>query len=127
MRGDVVYRVYAVHEGREKDDFFAAFRSVAEAEAEIAKLCTREINGRNWAEQYHNRGFVIREVVVETDFQNPALPKPRDKYAVKYTRKSNGPGIIESTIAGSRERGHRELTYRRGGARRRGVVVPIPR
>src|SRR5438876_7435876 len=98
MRDDVVYRIYGVHEGREKDYFFGAFRTVAEAEAEIAKLRAREMNGRNWAEQYHNRGFVIREVVVETDFEIPPLPKPRDKYAVKGTRKANGPGIIDSTI-----------------------------
>jgi hypothetical protein len=98
MRGDVVYRVYGVHEGREKDYFLGAFRSVAQAEAELAKLRAREMNGRNWAEQYHNQGFVIREVAVETDFEIPPLPKPRDRYAIKGTRKSNGPGIMESTI-----------------------------
>jgi hypothetical protein len=98
MRGDVVYRVYALHEGREKDYFFGAFRTADEAEAQIANLCTREINGRNWAEQYHNRGFVVREAVVTTDFERPSLPKPRDKYAVKGTRKANQPGTIDSTV-----------------------------
>jgi hypothetical protein len=39
MRGDVVYRVYGVHEGRAKDVFFGAFRSHVDAEAEVAKLC----------------------------------------------------------------------------------------
>jgi hypothetical protein len=38
MRGDVVYRIYGVHEGREEDSFFGAFRTVAEAEAAIAGL-----------------------------------------------------------------------------------------
>jgi hypothetical protein len=66
MRGDVVYRVCGVHEGREEDHFFGAFRTVAVAEVEIAKLRLREVNGRNWAEQYYNRGFVIRQTVVET-------------------------------------------------------------
>jgi hypothetical protein len=98
MRGDVVYRVYGLHEGREKEYFFGTFRSAAEAEAEIAKLRAREMNGRNWAEQYHNRGFVIRETLVETDFEIPPLPKPRDKYAVKGTRKANRPGTWDSTI-----------------------------
>lgn len=79
MRGDVVYRLYGVHEGREKDTFFGAFRTVDEAQTEIAKLVTREMNGRNWAELYHDRGFVVREVVVDTDFEIPAEPKPRDK------------------------------------------------
>ncbi len=98
MRGDIVYRVYALHEGRQKDYYFGAFRSVAEAEAEIAQLRAREMNGRNWAEQHHNRGFVIREAIVETDFQVPPRPKPRDKYAVKGTRKANRPGTWDSTI-----------------------------
>src|SRR4051794_29517316 len=98
MRGEVVYRVYALHEGREKDFFFGAFHSPAEAEAEIVKLRAREMNGRNWAEQYHNRGFVIREVPVETDFEIPSRPKPRDKYAVKGSRKGNRTGTWDSTI-----------------------------
>lgn len=91
MRGDVVYRIYGVNEGREKDCFFGAFRTIAEAEAEIAKLRVREMNGRSWAEQYHNRGFVIRETVVQTDFEIPPRPKPRDRYFVRGTQK-NQPG-----------------------------------
>src|SRR5438270_4332158 len=98
MRGDVVYRVYGLHDGRERDFFFGAFRSAAEAEGDIAKLRSREMHGRNWAEQYHNRGFVIREAVVETDFEIPAEPKPRDKYAVKASRKPNTPGTWDSTV-----------------------------
>jgi len=98
MRGDIVYRVYALHEGREKDYFFGAFRSVADAEGEIAKLRAKQINGRNWAEQYHNRGFVIRQAVVETDFEIPPVPKPRDKFAVKATRKVYNPGVVPSTV-----------------------------
>jgi hypothetical protein len=98
MRGDIVYRVYGLHEGRQKDFFFGAFRSRSEVDAEVAKLRAREMNGRNWAEQYPNRGFVIREVVVETDFEIPTQPKPRDKYAVKGSRKANQPGTIDSTI-----------------------------
>ncbi|OWK45718.1 hypothetical protein [Fimbriiglobus ruber] len=98
MRDDVVYRIYARHDGREKDYYFGAFRSIAETEAEIAKLRAREMNGHNWAEQYHNRGFVIRKVVVETDFEIPLRPKPRDKYTVKDTPKANQPGAWASTI-----------------------------
>jgi hypothetical protein len=85
MRGDLVYRIYGIHEGREKDYFFGAFRTVDEAEAEIAKLRVREMNGRNWAEQYHNGGFVTRETVVQTDFEIPPRPKPRDRYFVRDT------------------------------------------
>jgi hypothetical protein len=50
MRGDIIYRIYGVHEGREKDCFFGAFFTNAEAEGKIAKLLAREMNGRNWAE-----------------------------------------------------------------------------
>lgn len=98
MRGDVVYRIYGIHQGREKDHFFGAFRTCAEAEAKIAKLRIQEMNGRNWAEQYHNRGFVIREAIVQTDFEIPPRPKPRDRYFVRGTRKENRPGTWESTI-----------------------------
>jgi hypothetical protein len=41
MRGDIIFRVYGVHEGREADSFFGAFRSRAEAEARIAELAAQ--------------------------------------------------------------------------------------
>jgi hypothetical protein len=89
MRDDVVYQIYGVHDGRETDCYFGAFRNVAAAEAEIAKLLVRVMNGRNWAEQYHNLGFVIRETAVQTDFNIPPSPKPRDRYFVRGTPKEN--------------------------------------
>jgi len=98
MRGDIVYRVYGLHQGREKDHFFGAFRSRSEADAEIAKLSTKETNGQNWAQQYHNKGFVVRETLVAVDFEIPSRPKPRDKYVVKGTPKPNRPGTWDSTI-----------------------------
>jgi len=98
MRGDIVYRVYGLHERREKDSFFGAFRSRSEADAEIEKLCAMEMNGRNWAKQYHDKGFVIRETVVAGDFEIPSQPKPRDKYVVKSLSKPNRPGTWDSTI-----------------------------
>jgi hypothetical protein len=106
MRGDIVYRVYGLHEGRDEDLFFGAFRSHAEAEAEIAKLCAREMNGRNWADQYHNRGFVIRETIVDVDFEIPSCPKPRDKYCIKGSQKPNRPGTWDSTIVEVFRRSH---------------------
>src|SRR5262245_14820151 len=98
MRGDIVYRVYGLHEGREKDHFFGAFQSRSEADAEIAKLCAMEMDGRNWAKQYHNQGFVVRETAVAVDFEIPSRPKPRDKYFVKGSPKANRPGTWDSTI-----------------------------
>lgn len=98
MRGDVVYRIYGAHEGREQDFYLGAFRTVGEAEAEIAQLRQREMNGRNWAEQHHNRGFVIRETFVQTDFEIPPQPKPRDRYFVRSTPKKNRPGTCDSAI-----------------------------
>jgi len=98
MRGDIVYRVYALHEEREEDYFFGALRSTSEAEAEIANLMAKEMDGRNWADRYHNRGFVIREAVVDTDFEIPSRPKPRAKYAIKGSPKVYRPEEWPSTI-----------------------------
>lgn len=96
MRGDVVFRVYGCHEGREHDSCFGTYRTEEEARSEIAKLQAREMNGKNWAAQYHNKGFVVRPVVVETAFELPSLPKPRDAYAVKVTKR-NAPGTWDSS------------------------------
>ena len=98
MRGDIVYRVYGVHDNREEDSFFGAYRTVSEAEARIESLCAKEMNGKNWAKQYHNRGFVIRSVEVDTDFEILTLPKPRDHYFASASRKPNRPGTWDSTI-----------------------------
>ena len=38
MRGDVVHSVYGIHKGRETDTYFGTFRTVADAEAAIARL-----------------------------------------------------------------------------------------
>jgi hypothetical protein len=96
MRGAIVHSVYGVHEGRETDTHFGTYRTLAEAEASIERLLDRR--ERDWQEQYHNRGFVIRQVVVENDFQIPPLPKPRDKYVAQGTAKPNRPGTWDSTI-----------------------------
>jgi hypothetical protein len=98
MRGDIVFRVYGLHEGRPADTFFGAFRSRSEAEAQIAKLAAKTMNGGNWADQYHNRGFVVREHVVSTDFELPSRPKPRDNYTVKTSARPNRPGTWDSTV-----------------------------
>jgi hypothetical protein len=97
MRGDVVYRVYGVHEGRAEDQVFGAFRSQAEADDEVVKLAAREMHGENWASRYHDQGFVVRAHVVDTDFEIPTRPKPRDRYAIKTSDKPNGAGISSST------------------------------
>lgn len=97
MRGDVVFRVYGCHEGRERDVGFGTYGTEQEARAQIATLQAREMNGKNWAAQYHNNGFVVRPVVIETDFEIPSLPKPRDAYAVKVTDRANAPGTWDSS------------------------------
>jgi len=96
MRGDVVHRVYGVHGGREADACFGTYRSVAEAKEAIDRLLRD--HGESWAKKYHDKGFVIRETAVETDFQIPPLPKPRDKYVVKGVAKPNRPGTWDSTV-----------------------------
>jgi len=98
MRGNIVFRVYGVHEGRAADSFFGAFQTRGEAEAEIVKLGARQMHDQNWAARYHNKGFVIREHTVATDFEIPSRPKPRDKYIVHTSAKPNAPGILDSTL-----------------------------
>ena len=97
MRGDVVFRVDGCHEGRERDVGFGTYRTDEEARAVIAKLQAREMGGENWAARYHNKGFVVRPVVVDTDFEVPSLPKPRDAYAVRITQRPNAPGTWDSS------------------------------
>jgi len=98
MRGDIVYRVYGLHEGREKDHYFGTFRSRSEADEQVATLCATEMHGKNWAQQYHNRGFVVRETVVDVAFEIPTSAKPRDRYVVKGSPKPNQPGTWDSTV-----------------------------
>lgn len=115
MRGDIVFRVYGVHGGRGKDTYFGAFRTRAEAEAHIVELGAREMHGRNWAAQYHDQGFVIREHAVDTDFEPPSRPKPRDKYFVEGTPKPNAPGTWDSTLV--------EVFRRHGASERERVCI----
>jgi hypothetical protein len=91
LRGDIIYQVYGVHEGREEDMFWGSFRTLQEAQAEVEKIKLREIDGQNWAAKYHNKGFAIREKIVDTDFEIPSCPKPRDKYVIKAVA-NNPPG-----------------------------------
>jgi hypothetical protein len=97
MRGDIVFRVYGVHRGRADDVYFGAFRTRGEADTKIATLAAREMHGENWARRYHDQGFVVREAVIDTDFELPSLPKPRDKWVVRTTPVSNGPYAWHST------------------------------
>src|SRR5205823_2500267 len=83
MRGDIIHHVYGVHAGRDEDTYLGAFRTVSEAEADVERLKAREMKGRNWAEQHHNKGFVIRKVVAETDFEVPSRPSPRSGFLTR--------------------------------------------
>lgn len=98
MRGETVLRVYGLHEGRVSDSFFGAFRTRAEAERQIRELQSRTMHGENWADKYHNRGFVIREHVVETDFEIPPRPRPRERYVLRTKAQPNAPGTWDSTV-----------------------------
>lgn len=98
MRGSVVFRVYGMHHDRLEGMHFGTFRTRGEAEAEIAKLNAREMNGENWASQYHDRGFEIREAVVEVDFEVPTLPKPRDSWVLRTTPISHALGWASTRV-----------------------------
>lgn len=84
MRGDIVFGVYGTHEGRAQDSFFGTFLTRVAAEARAQQLAANEV----WARESHNRGIVVREIVVDTDFEIPSLPKPRDKWAVEIVQLS---------------------------------------
>ncbi len=111
MRGDIVYRIYGVHTGRHEDTHFGTYRTTAEAETAIVRL--RQTHGAEWERQHHNRGFVIRPTEVETDFQIPEFPKPRERYLAVGSPKKNRPGTWDSTIVRVSRRGENpgELTY----------------
>src|SRR6478735_3963400 len=109
MRGDVVFRVYGVHEGRDEDTFFGAFRTRAEAEADVGQLLDPEPHTENWAQRYHNRGFAIREHIVTTDFEIPSRPSPREEYAVGLSSKQNATGWDSTVVEVSRRGDDGEL------------------
>lgn len=96
MRGDIVHHIFGLHAGRANDSHFGTYRTVQEAEAQIQVLLAKEMNGGNWAAQYHNKGFVIRTTKVDTDFAIPSLPKPRDRYFAEATPIVNRPGAWET-------------------------------
>ncbi|MEO8801251.1 MAG: hypothetical protein ABI551_25390 [Polyangiaceae bacterium] len=107
-----MFRIYGMHAGRAEDSCFGALPTRALAEAEIAKLLVREMHDQNWAARYHDGGFVIREQVVETDFEIPSLPKPRDRFVIETTNKPNGYGIMDSLVVDVYRRGQDERIAR---------------
>ena len=105
MQGDRIFLVYGVHGGRHKVVNFGSFRTRGEAEVEIARLQSREMHGANWAATYHDRGFVIRERVVETDFEIPLRPKPRDRFCARATEEEGLVGRIQVDVFERTQRG----------------------
>jgi hypothetical protein len=103
MRGDIVHRVYGVHDGRQEFPCFGTYRTVAEAEAGIVQL--RERYGPKGKVQHYNGGFVIRPAPVESDFEVPPLRKPREKYLAVGTDNDRGPGVWNSTVVRISRRG----------------------
>lgn len=99
MRGATVYRVYGVHAGRTKDNYFGTFRTRAEADLEVAKLLAREMHGANWAARYHDQGFAIREHTVTTDWESPSRPKPRDRYFLRSQQPAQPDGWTHAEVA----------------------------
>src|SRR5690349_8606140 len=98
MRGDKIFLVYGVHGGRAEDVYFGSFRTRDEANAVILGFQARQMNGANWAATYHNRGFVIREREVETDFEIPTRPTPRDRFCARATAQEGVVGRIQVEV-----------------------------
>ncbi|MBD8527419.1 hypothetical protein [Pseudomarimonas arenosa] len=107
MRGGSIFLVYGVHGGRPNDVYFGSFRTREDAEEAIARLHAKEMHGANWAAKHHDQGFVIRELVVETDFEVPQRPKPRDRFCAHAKEGSVGCAqveVFERTPQGLEER-----------------------
>jgi hypothetical protein len=98
MRNDRIYLVYGIHGGRPKDVYFGSFRTRSEAEVAIDRLQAKEMHGANWAANYHDGGFVIRERVVETDFEIPQRPKPRDRFCTRTSAVEGLVGCIDVEV-----------------------------
>jgi hypothetical protein len=105
MRGDTIFLVYGVHGGRLEDVYFGSFRTRSEAEAAIARLKVKEMHGVNWAARHHDRGFVIRERTVETDFEIPPRPKPRDRFCARATPEEGSLSRIQVEVLERTPRG----------------------
>lgn len=99
--GDTVFGVCGVHAGREADVDFGTYRTREAAQAAIAELLLRA----DWVREYHNRGFVIREIRVTTDFELPPLPRPRERFCTATAPLSNGSGVSASLQVDVFERG----------------------
>ncbi len=57
--------------------------------------------GRGWGKlgrTISQPRIVIRETVVQTEFEIPPRPKPRDRYFVRSTRQENQPGAWPGSI-----------------------------
>lgn len=98
MRGDIVYRVYGVALRREAERFVGAFRSRADAEAEIAKLNAWHSSGHHLSQESSSGPFVIRDAIVDTDFEIPSLPKPRERFFVSGSFRANPAHTWGSTL-----------------------------
>ncbi len=105
MRGDIMFRIYGVHGGRKEDTYLGVFRTKQEAIAEVEKLSASEINGLTWASQYHNRGFEIREAAVDTDFEIPSHPAPRERYCIRVAANPVRPGAWNTSVVEVLRRG----------------------
>lgn len=85
MRGDVVHWVYGLGAGKTDETCLGSFRTRAEAEARVAELEGR----RAWASTHHPRGFAVREKTVETDFEIPSRPTPREEFYAEHTTREH--------------------------------------
>lgn len=85
MRGDIVHRVYEERPGRAEDLYLGTFRDRLDAEVRARDLKARADS----VEPTLVCKYYIREHIVDVDFEPPPLPKPRDRYLVKTSPRSN--------------------------------------
>lgn len=109
MRGDIVYSIYGMHGGRAEDMRFGTYRTREAAEAGITEMLAA--HGESWVRTYHDRGFVVREVVVTTDFEVPPRPMPRECFCALGVPLPNGPEYSASLLVEVSERTATDLRH----------------
>src|ERR1700743_800626 len=97
MRGDIIYEVWAIgtesKTGEPKDTVFNTARTREEAEAKQAALLGEtDWAGTGKSYKAYWDDFVIREKAIDTDFEIPSKPMPREKYYHSTEKVDNGKG-----------------------------------
>lgn len=126
MRGDTLYEVWGVQTGREKNVCFNTYKTREEAEQKIVELKQDDWagTGKPWT-AYHDE-FKIRIRTVETNFELPSLPTPREQYTITMEVVSSArKGTWNSTLIHVLKDGKEITSYTRNYPTAYGTFEPF--